>query len=197
MKIRLGDLRRIIREAVGANGDLAAAVMTSSGGGAAVVYRPDVLASALQGGSSPEEAVVGHLRLIDMTKYCGAWEVSEMWGPGHGDMLMNVAFAMSPGGKLVMDRRSVSDKAEKMWSRWADRVEVDDMPEKCKTSHAKRPGLNKIYSSPGDPSRLAELKSRHQAVMDELSGEFGKSQVELEAVIFDAGWERFNGSLEW
>lgn len=193
MKMRLGDLRRIIHEAVGTNEDLAAAVMTSSGGGAAVVYRPDVLVSALQGGSSPEEAVVGHLRLLDMTKYCGAWEVSEMWGPGHGDMLMNVAFTMSPHGKLVMDRRSVSTAAERLWSRWADRVEVDDMPETCKTSHAKRPGLKKIYSFPGDPARLATFKSRHQAVMDEL----GIPQDALETIIFDAGWEKFNGSLEW
>ena len=197
MKIRLGELRRIIREVVGGGEELAAAVMTSGGGGAVVVYKPDVLAAALRGGESPEDAVVGHVRLIDMTAYCGAWEISEMWGPGYGDMLIDVAFTMSPGGKLVMDRRSVSVAAEKLWSRTAARVEVDDMPPSCKTSHDRRPGLKKIYSSPGDRPRLEAMEALHRDVMAQLSSELGKTQEVLETVVFDAGWEKFNGSLEW
>ena len=197
MKIRLGELRRVIHEAMGADDDLAAAVMISTGGGVVVVYKPDVLVSAIRDGSFPASAMVGYVRLINMTKYCGAWELSEMWGPGYGDMLTDIAFAISPSGRLVPDRMEVSTPAEKKWIRISQRgdVTLEDLPPKCKSGHDDRPHLKKIYSSTGDPVRLEAMKSRHQEIMDELSAELSISQEKLENIIIDAGASRFSGSV--
>lgn len=198
MKIRLGELRRIVREVAGGGEDLAAVVMLSAGGGVAVVYNPDVLLdSALRGALEPAEAIVGYVRLIDMSKYCaGAWELSEMWGPGRrGDMLMDIAFAMTPNGRLVPDRMDVSPAASKMLRRASERgdVTLEDLPPKCK-SHHDEDHLKKIYSSSGDPSRLEALKTRHRAVMEELKKQ-GVDTEELEATLLDAGPAKFSGSI--
>lgn len=198
MKIRLGELRKIIREALGASEDLAASVVRSGGGGVVVVYRPDVfLGSVLQGMLEPKEAVVGYVRLIDMTKYCsGAWELNEMWGPGYGDMLMDIAFAMSPNGRLVPDRTDVSAAASKMLMRAAagGNVTLEDLPRTCK-SHHDEDHLKKIYSSSGDRAQLEALKTRHQEVMERLSGEVNMNVQELEDIILDVGASRFSGSI--
>lgn len=210
MKIRLGELRRIIREAISGPDDLAVVVKN----GVAVVYRPEALKSALLGATGVEtpvsnprvealisnDAIAGYVKVLEPAEDCGgAWELGEMWGPGYGDLLMDIAFALSPAGKLVPDRRKVSVAAAKMLSRTTGRagVELEELPASCTSKHDKRPHLKKIYSSSGDPARLGAMKSNHQEVMDDLSKELGDPQKKLEAAILDAGWEKFNDSLEW
>lgn len=191
MKIRLHDLRRLIREAVGSE-DLAACVGT---GGVLALYRPAELTSIMMSGDVDNlgSAIVGYLQ-VKPAPACDAWELSELWGPRYGEMLVDLAFVLSSDGRLVIDRQVVSDKASAMWRRIAEKVKVEPLPAGCETYH-EDPSLNVIYVSGGDPGRLSALQTRHNEVMDELSGELNMPPKKLERSIIEAGWERFNASL--
>jgi len=63
-------------------------------------------------------AVRGIIRIRRPSNPCdGAWEVVLSAGPGIGKLVYGTAYAMSPSGKLIPDRMSVSVDAERGWKR--------------------------------------------------------------------------------
>lgn len=162
-------------------------------GNALTLYRPATLMS----GGSFDDAVVGHLQIKPAPDCGDAWELVEVWGPGYGDLLVNLAFAMSPSGKLIVDRQVVTPAGAKMWRRTTSSIEKEPLPATCKTSHQKSgdEALNMIYVSSGDPGALSAMTARHAEVMDELSEKLDVPPKELESSLAGSGWNRFDASL--
>jgi hypothetical protein len=135
MKIRLGDLRKIIREALGEQGaqdNLAAWVDDGELKKTAVIYSPSALidfSKTIDGVAQPKslagelvdnDIVKGYIaiRQPDESTPCnGAWEVIFSVGPRLGEVVYGVGFALSPSGILMPDRRSVSQKARRRWEK--------------------------------------------------------------------------------
>lgn len=158
-----------------------------------VLSVPDL--SNLMQAAMDSQLVVGYLRIELPKDDCGdSMELTEIWGPGYGDLLVDLAFALSPSHSLVIDRKVVTDKGAGMWKRIASRVKVSPLPKTCSTYH-KDPDLNVIYSSRGNPTVLRVLKARHDAAMNEASKDFNIPPKKIENVIMSAGWEHFNDTL--
>lgn len=180
-------IRRVLVE--GVTDDLAA--MRS--GNTLTLYRPEVLKS----GGSSEDATVGYLQVKPAPDCGDAWELVEVWGPGYGDLLVSLAFAMVPSGKLIVDRQVVTPAGAKMWKRTTSAIEKEPLPSTCTTRHQKSgdEALNMIYVSSGDPGTLNTLLVRHADVMDELSEKLDVPPKQLERGIMGSGWDQFNASL--
>lgn len=152
MKIRLGDLRRIIREALddpkglaSRSRDLAAYVIDESSFDkkTAVIYYPDRLKEFLENRAVVadkrgladevvnEDIVRGYIVIAKpaskRTPCNGAWEVKFSVGPGA--IVYGVGYALSPSGILMPDRRSVSRRAVDGWLKQSGRANktLDDV----------------------------------------------------------------------
>lgn len=139
MKIKLGDLRKMIREALGeqgAQGDLAAWVEDGESKKTAVIYSPSALINfsetidrvaqpkSLAGEAVDSGIVKGYISIRqpnESTPCNGAWEVTFSAGPRLGDIVYGVGFALSPTGILMPDRKSVSPRARRRWEKEGDR----------------------------------------------------------------------------
>lgn len=209
MKIRLGDLRKIIREALEVGGDLGAVVRSHSNSVTVTLYRPSVLRGVVKiAGNRPKVGsfnpvvkglidgggVVGHLKVFAPKVDCGgAWELGEIWGPGFGRRLVDMAFGLSPAHKVVIDRSTVLDDGLELWKRVTAGMASEDLPSACTTRHTD-PVLNRIYSSTGDLSVLNAAVAQHAVLMDELSGTFDVAPRQMEDDVLDAGYAKFGES---
>lgn len=134
------------------------------------------------------EAIRGFIRIRKPNNPCdGAWEVAMSAGPGFGKQLYQSAYAMSPTGKLIPDRISVSDDNPETGARGArggwkkaekerPSKELDHLfpphltPEKdddCRRHNEEGAEfLDRSYSSKGDEQNmLAELEANHRDAM--------------------------------
>jgi hypothetical protein len=209
MKIRLGDLRRIIREALEVGGDLGAVKRARDNSVTITLYRPSVLRGVVEvsgnlpkvGSSNPVVkglidggGVVGHLKVFATRDDCGgAWELGEIWGPGFGRRLVDMAFGLSPTHKVVIDRSTVLPPGLDLWKRVTVGMKSEPLPPGCVTKHDD-PVLNRIYSSSGDLSVLNAAVARHADLMDELSGTFDVAPRQMEDDVMDAGYAMFGES---
>ena len=152
MKIRLGELRRIIREALddpkglaSRSEDLAAYVIDESSFDkkTAVIYSPNDLKEFLESmavvtdkreladEAVDKNIVRGYIVIAKpaskRTPCNGAWEVKFSVGPGA--IVYGVGYALSPSGILMPDRRSVSDRAKGGWLKQSGRTNktLDDI----------------------------------------------------------------------
>lgn len=101
-------------------GRLAAVVKRGKGEISVVVYDADAVlrawSKAHPGESSPPKAIKGYALFKKPSAPCnGAWEVSEIVGPGIGGIVYGLGYALVPGGRLMPDRGYTSPKAQKAW----------------------------------------------------------------------------------
>jgi len=204
MKIRLGDLRRLIRESL-ETVDLAAVKNVRGGEATITLYRPSALRSVMEStvdlppsrghrlrGLIDEGGVVGHLKVFGPVVECGgAWELSEIWGPGYGQLLANLAFAIS--NKIVIDRGVVLSPGLTLWKKVTAAMTSEPLPSGCETDHTEDV-LNRVYSSSGDPAALDELTSRHAALMLGLSEEFNVAPKWMEEDLVNAAARQFRAT---
>lgn len=168
---------RLLREAA-ENRELAAYVSASDEEKRhAVVYDPFTFARELAADASEErvfnaawEAVRGYIMITKPDEPCGgAWQVSEVWGPGYGSEVYGLGYVMSPSGILMPDRFAVSKRAAGAWERasqFLTRIPLDDC---YKHNIPSRPWLDFAYSAGPRASRYesayAEMTRRHEATM--------------------------------
>jgi hypothetical protein len=125
-----------------------------------------------------------------------AWQVYAAAGPGFGKIVYGVGYALSPTGKLIPDRGSVSDSAEAAWEKVSassrkrkrlddqrhqhDRVgneyHTDDPSDDCKVlldfQGKDRQFLNYSYESEGwEKGLLSQLQANHESVISALNPE--------------------------
>ncbi len=208
MKIRLGDLRKIIREALESVGaeELAAVKRQRGDHITVVLYRPAVLRSALL--STADQVVtpsknplteamksggtVGLVTVFRPRVDCGgAWELGEIWGPRYGRLLVDIAFGLSPSRKIVIDRTTVLEPGRDLWNRVTVGMKSEPLPLGCTTQHDDEV-LNKIYIAPeGIMSPLEGLTAHHDDLMNKLSGDYNLQPKVIETAIVDAGHSLF------
>jgi hypothetical protein len=159
MRIRLGQLRRLIRESIEISS--LAALQPHSGPGSAriVVYDAGKLKTELLSARNMEavedavgRAVRGYIWIRDPNQMSqkrgacrGAWEVVASYFPGGGELLYKLAFAIAPAGLLMSDREEVSPGAQSRWRKIADThhgEEFDDIKH--------RPGHDNHTEDPND-----------------------------------------------
>jgi len=124
MKIRMGELRKLIREAVGGE-RLALYTRRRSSSIKVVLYSPaDLL--ALDWGKKfklPTEVLRGFASFHKAEDPCnGAWEVEAIAGIGYGKILYGLGYALVPGGRLMPDRNFTSKRAKGAWMKSLGKV---------------------------------------------------------------------------
>ena len=115
----------------------------------------------------------------------GAWEVEHAAGPGQGKILYGIAYALSPNGRLMADRRKVSADARDAWKSVAEKgarkyMQFDDFEnpktpikdDDCKVYKGMRgwgkSHLNAAYETEGwENAKLAELQRSHESMKNE------------------------------
>lgn len=220
MKIRLGELRKIIREALDTSGGLAAVVRKSADVASTVVYSVDDLKSAVETGDDDLLAAFynnnvtrGYIHIARPDKPCnGAWEVHGAWGPGIGETLYDLGFALSPTGFLMPDRLGVLPPAVKRWKKQSGREMValddfrhppagdvlfhdehhtDDPLDDCRMNKDGIDILNYAYGSLGhEKGVLDAMIALHEATMTGIA-----SRRNVEDALFDSGRKRFREAL--
>ena len=125
----------------------------------------------------------------------GAWVVFRSAGPGYGKAVYSVGYALSPSGRLMPDRRGVTDRAYRAWASAWDKGEykkrpmdddqhvhalrgneyhTDDPADDCSTyppylvKHGRDPRVvNHTYEGTGgEPVMLAAMRARHEKIVD-------------------------------
>lgn len=214
MKIRLGDLRKIIREAIGGPDVLAAAVRAHEDQASAVVYSPSALLSALRTEPFDMGSVVrGYIQISKPNKPCnGAWEVTSAWGPGIGEMIYDLGFALSPTGILMPDRLGVLPRAVARWEKQSgrkmkaldnhkhppkgtdpfhDKHHTEDPSDDCRMNKDGFDFLNYSYEAQGgEKGMLKSMVTRHEEAMAGVS-----SPEDVEEALFDSARSKFREAL--
>lgn len=129
MKIRLGDLRRLIREVLEPN-KLALYTYPEDSRGRRVIkvvlYSPTEILGDVEKfkkGSflydqDDTGIVKGYARFQEPEHPCnGAWEVTSIAGPGLGKILYGLGYSLTPNGRLMPDRHYTSKAGKQAWSR--------------------------------------------------------------------------------
>jgi hypothetical protein len=129
MKIRIDNLRQLIREALGggaAAGGLALYDWSDARGAIRVVlYSPaEILGDvdrfrrgAFLHDEDDEGIVKGYARFKQPDHPCnGAWEVTSIAGRGLGKLLYGLGYELTPNGRLMPDRMYTSGEARSAWS---------------------------------------------------------------------------------
>lgn len=216
MKIRLGDLRRIIREALGASGGLAAAVRAYNVQASVAVYSTVDLLSTIElkpidlsDAFYNNNVSRGYIRITRPDKPCnGAWEVTSAWGPGIGKTVYGLGFALSPTGLLMPDRLGVLPPAVAGWKKQSGRTmmaldnhkhppagtdpfhdahHTADPNDDCRMNKDGIDFLNYSYAAQGwEKGMLDSMVARHEETMTGVS-----SPEAVEDALFDSAHRKF------
>lgn len=148
MKIRLSQLRKIIREEITKPAllesledviisDMAAVVSDTGTSRTAVVYNVDALITALGRRRLDTLKVVGIVQISEPrgAPCRGAWMIRGITGPGK--IMYGLAYAMSPSGLVVPDRSSVSPSATSAWKKYSLKADSDKILPLDDASHPK------------------------------------------------------------
>ena len=245
MRIRLGDLRQIIREAIGASDDLATIVRSMSDTViTGVVYSvPTLFDVVREHAALPVESqaetvddlvalfrrsgiVVGYIKIGKPSEPCSdAWKVIGSWGPMMGEVVYDLALALSPTGRLVSDRVSVSGRARTRWeklrtSRGAmtggglslalddeyapseSQLTPDDPNDDCRLYQPMRKGgpdpiLDRVYVATGSEAAKKEaMMANHEEAMAEVIRiDPDETRKRMEDAIFRTGGLKFGEGL--
>lgn len=220
MRIRLGELRRIIREALDEGGVLAAAVREHDDFASAIVYSVNDLVSVVE--SEPTDlsdafynnnVSRGYIRITRPDKPCnGAWEVTSAWGPGIGKTVYGLGFALSPTGLLMPDRLGVLPPAVAGWKKQTGRTmkaldnhkhppkgtdpfhdahHTEDPTDDCRMNKDGIDFLNYSYEAQGwEKGMLDSMVARHEETMVQVSSPEG-----VEEALFDSARRKFGEAL--
>jgi len=152
MKIKLSQLRKIIREEIVRptlfenlddliTSDMAAVVSDTGTSRTAVVYNVDALITALGRRRLDTLKVVGIVQISEPrgAPCRGAWMIRGITGPGK--IMYGLAYAMSPTGLVVPDRSSVSPSATAAWKKYSLKAGPGKMLPLDDASHPK-PGTD-------------------------------------------------------
>lgn len=134
MKIRLGDLRQLIREALESS-SLSLYVYDEAGHTGApvkkvILYSPDEIFADLTTfmkksfllDEDPTGIVKGYARFQQPENPCnGAWEVTSIAGRGLGKILYGLGYSLTPNHRLMPDRHYTSGEAKKAWQSAASK----------------------------------------------------------------------------
>ena len=211
MKIRLGDLRRIIREAVGEGEGLAAYVTEEHGGFKATVYNSAAVENLLRKslGYIDDETMaklkrytVGRVQVLKPMDPCwDAMMIASIAGPGK--LMYGVAYALSPSGLLISDRDSMTSDALSAWKRMAAKAdrgkkELDDVNEPATPDPYDdcelRPEefLNHAYEAQGwEKVELRSMQEEHERLMKTLTATGKLTRLAIELAISAAGLSYF------
>ena len=221
MKIKLGDLRKMIRGAIGgggAPGDGYAAVVTSDQAGfKATVYDPSAFEDVLldtsdfsslltaTGGellSLLKGCIVGRVQIVSPSAPCwDAMMIASIAGPGK--LMYGLAYALSPSGLLISDRDSMTPQAVGAWKNMAakggrDRKKLDDVgapetPEPIDDCEVlKDDFLNYAYKEEGwEDGVLRSLQAEHDRLVNRVTKGGELTKADLERIITQAGFAYF------
>ena len=187
--------KRLLFESSLANTEnLAACVFPEEGTYEAVLYNVENakkhLTSSVLRELSPEiliqfKITVGMIQIAKPPTTIGrcydAWEVVTVAGPGYGDILYAIAYALSPSKLLILDRSSVSDKAYTSWRRESggrEKFPLDDFDDPktvptvddCTVYKDERSDvLDHAYKAQEwEKSMLAQLRGNHAKFVREM-----------------------------
>ena len=212
MRIRLGELRRIIREASEVGKDLAALVDETSNGFKATVYDPVRLEDLVldspgilsDGPSALKGCIVGRVQVVEPEAPCwGAMKVASIAGPGK--LMYGLAYALSPSGLLISDRDPASMTAQSIsaWRSMAaksgrgrkklDNIADPQTPEPEDDCDIRpEEFLNYAYESEGwEGETLRSLRAEHERLVKRLTSGGDLSRLLIELAISSAGFAYF------
>jgi hypothetical protein len=212
MRIRMGELRRIIREVAVVGQDLAVFVDVASNGFKATVYDPVVLEDLvldspeiLSGGPTAlKGCVVGRVQIVKPEAPCwGAMKVASIAGPGK--LMYGLAYALSPSGLLISDREpnAMTTQSISAWRKMAmgssrgrkklDNI-VDPQTPEPEDDCDVRPEefLNYAYAAEGwEGEKLRSLQAEHERLVKRLTSDGKLSRLPIELAISSAGFAYF------
>lgn len=212
MKIRLGELRRIIREAADVGKDLAAVVDETSNGFKATVYDPVVLEDLVldspeilsDGPTALKDCIVGRVHIVKPEAPCwDAMKVASVAGPGK--LMYGLAYALSPSGLLISDREPEAMTAQSIsaWRNMAtkssrgrkklDNIAAPATPEPEDDCDIRpEEFLNYAYESEGwEGETLRSLQTEHERLVKRLTSDGKVSRLLVELAISAAGFAYF------
>ena len=185
MKIRLGELRRLIREALEGE-ELALYIWRYPSHVKVVLYSPSELLGLDWENTFeiPKSVVKGYAAFRQTDNPCNdAWEVSSIAGIGFGKLLYGLGYALVPGGRLMPDRHFSSRRAKDAWTKSAGKMKglpLDDVNspktkdpnDDCEVQvptgkGGPDPVLDVAYEGPKvDPSPMVRV---HEETIDKLT----------------------------
>ena len=215
MKIRLSELRRIIREAMGEGEGLAAMVAEDLGGFKATVYHPapvenmmrkspgDVISQSPDLMAKLKAYMVGRVQVIEPMEPCwDAMMIASIAGPGK--LMYGVAYALSPSGLLISDRDSMTSQAVAAWRNMSakgirGKKKLDDINPPHSTPEPEddcilRPEefLNYAYESEGwEPAALQAMRREHENLIARVTSNDVLTRDEVEKALTRAGLSYF------
>ena len=213
MKIRLGELRKIIREATEVGKDLAAVVDETSNGFKATVYDPvkledlvlDSPAILSDGPAGLKGCIVGRVHIVKPAGPCwGAMKVASIAGPGA--LMYGIGYALSPSGLLISEREpeAMTTASISAWRRMAakndrGKKELDSLYPPHRTPSTEddcelRPEefLNYAYEAKGGEAALLQsMQDEHERLVKRLTSGGDLSRLHIELAISSAGFAYF------
>ena len=212
MRIKLGELRRIIRESVGEGEGLAAYVTEDYNGFKATVYHPAPVENMMRksAGYVDDEMmaklkkyIVGRVQVLKPMEPCwDAMMIASIAGPGK--LMYGVAYALSPSGFLISDRDSMTPDAVSAWKRMVakrdrGKKKLDDIHPPHQTPEPEddcvlRPEdfLNYAYESQGwEEGELRLMQGEHDRLVSSVTKDGTLSRDEVENALAKAGLSYF------
>ena len=222
MKMRMGELRRMIREGVGGE-RLALYVWRFPSYIKVVLYSPAELLALdwLERSEVPSSVLRGYASFHETDAPCnGAWEVSAIAGIGYGRVLYGLGYALVPGGRLMPDRHYSSKRAQGAWTKSVGKMrgfplddvndpQTEDPNDDCEVQVSVKKGgpdpvLDVAYEGPAvDPGPMQQV---HRETLEELMeilnaaggeyGNVGEVEKELGYMLKDASGEYFQAEFK-
>jgi hypothetical protein len=220
MKIRLGDLRRLIREALEPN-RLALYTYPDDARGRRVIkvvlYSPTEILGDVE--KFKKESflydqdntgiVKGYARFQEPEHPCnGAWEVTSIAGKGLGKILYGLGYSLTPNGRLMPDRHYTTNAGKQAWSKAATKLNGLPLDDEIGSLTPEDPEddcelQNPIDAGGPDPlldvayeggelggGQVAGMRAEHWSTVDELE-EAGLNQDDFESWLKRAGGLKF------
>lgn len=212
MKIKLGELRRIIREAAGIGQDLAVVVSQTANGSKATVYDPVKLEDLMldspevlsAGPTALKDCIVGRVQVSVPEAPCwGAMKIASIAGPGK--LMYGLAYALSPTGLLISEREpgAMTSLSISAWRKMSakgsrGRKKLDNINDpvtpETEDDCDLRPEefLNYAYESEGwENETLSSLQAEHERLIKRLTSGGDLSRPNIESAIASAGFAYF------
>ena len=158
-----------------------------------------------------KESVVGYISCSPPSRgeAWGAWEVTAVAGKGYGKILYSIGYALSPKGRLMPDRSSVSDDARDAWkkaSKTHASLELDALPPMNKTDTREDDAevhdeegfeyLDRVYKATGDENdMLNRLLAAGEKLEADLKKKFKGKEQQVIGLFLSAGELLFSRSI--
>ena len=150
-----------------------------------------------------KESVVGYISCSPPSRgeAWGAWEVTAAAGKGYGKILYSIGYALSPKGRLMPDRSSVSDSAREAWrgaSRTHDSLQLDPLPTNNLTDTEEDDAvvhneegmefLDRVYIAKGtEPDMVNQLIGASNKMKSDLNARFHLNDDDVDEAFLSAG----------